>query len=1266
MDVTARFRADVSDMKAKMSEVQGSLKKTAEETAMLQNKMLATGQTMTQVGKKMSLAVTLPLVGLGVAATKMSMDFDASMVKITSLVGIASEEVDGMKKSVLALSGETAKSPKELADALFVVTSAGLRGQEALDALEASAKAGAAGLGETGDIARAVAGSMNAYGAETLSAARATDIIVATARAGNFETSQFAGALGRVLPFAKQAGASLEEVGGSVALLTRTNGDAAQSITQVSALMRAFVVPTEEAKKALGDAGLSASDMRDRISKDGLASALQFLDKSLGGNREQLGKLLGSSEAAGAAFQILDADAQTLKDTFGVVTDSVGMTDDAFKITSESSAFKMQQAITQIKNSLIEFGAIISPFVVAFAGGFATVANAVNSLPGPIKMVAVGFGLLLAAVGPVLTIFGKAITIFVGMNASLLSLQARFVSAFTTMRAAVTVWSIQIKTAMIAAKTQIGALGLGARAAGSIFVTSFRAMGTAAKGLLVSLGPVGLGLIGITIAYEAFSGSQQEAKQKVENLTEAMKEQNGVIGESTALILAENFQALSYGFAEATGFTSDLESLGFTLDEVVTAVLKGDSAINELSASMITSANGNKNLEYAALNVAAAMLEQSDDVKTAKAEYDSYQASVTVAQNVTKSMGGSAEGASESVDGLTTELLNSSDGAAALQTEVQKLSDMFTTMDANIAAVRAKDELRTLLRGMDEAIAENNRSLSGNGAAATKNRDAVLTALQAGAKDVQAWATANDASTDQVEARFKENTIALKAELVKQGFDEDEIEAFLGADSIDTASVNVRDQMTTAIGVLADRVGPAAFAEFKGVGRDVMSGLVLGIDIGIPPMERKMSTAILAAKAAAQATGEIKSPSKVFERIGKQLMAGLEKGIDEKSEAVAEKARAAIQKIIDKVQEQMDVVDQEIDGFKSYREGVAGQITSLLDLGAAYDSYTDRQQAVTTTLAELMKYQATIQGESTDDQKTKLAELQTAYRDAQADAASGAQSIVDEFIQQGEKLSEFNSNMQTLLKAGLSKNAFDAIMAESGGRGADIAAALAQGNIAENARRVSDVYRSVQAMGDQTGQMAAETFLGNGVKLALQMLAGMIKEFAPSGKLRKTLLAAVKSLNDSIKFEPKYIDIITRRFDQGSAPAAVVAGGGVNAAGGGAGNFTNDELTEAMLSYTGPIFPPGFEFDFSGIGGISSIGQFADGGVATKPTLGIFGEAGPEALVPLSRGGNSGLGGNTYSITINTGIGDPRVIGEEVVNVISKFEKANGAVFARA
>ena len=1243
MDVTARFRADVSDMKSKMSQVQGSFKKTTAEASALQAKMAATGQTMTNVGKKMSLAVTLPLVGLGVAATKMSMDFDASMVKITSLVGIASEEVDGMKKSVLALSGETAKSPKELADALFVVTSAGLRGQEALDALEASAKAGAAGLGETGDIARAVAGSMNAYGAETLSAARATDIIVATARAGNFETSQFAGALGRVLPFAKQAGASLEEVGGSVALLTRTNGDAAQSITQVSALMRAFVVPTEEAKKALGDAGLSASDMRDRISKDGLASALQFLDKSLGGNREQLGKLLGSSEAAGAAFQILDADAQTLKDTFGVVTDSVGMTDDAFKITSESSAFKMQQAITQIKNSLIEFGAIISPFVVAFAGGFATVANAVNSLPGPIKIVAVGFGFLLAAVGPVLTIFGKAITTFVAVNASLLRLQARFVSAFTSIKATLFAFTIQIKEAMIVARTQMGALALGAKAAGIIVVTSLRSIGVALKGMLVSFGPIGLALIGLTVAFEVFSNRSQEATERLDEFKNAMSQIGDAATVAALELVIRDIQALNtvLSFTNARTGQQLLDELGMSVADVAIKTIGAEDEFNALVDTLDAAGMANSELKLSTDELVRSIMDSRSAFLEANGD-------LAAAAEATEETAVAAKLLGLELPPLAGEFDSAAESATGLKTEVQKVSDMFTTMDENIAAIRAKDEFRTLLRGMDEAIAENNRSLTNNGAAATKNRDAVLTALQAGERDVQKWATANDASADQVEARFKENTIALKAELVKQGFDEDEIEAFLGADSIDTASVNVRAQMTTAIGVLADRVGPAAFAEFKGVGRDVMSGLVLGIDIGIPPMERKMSAAILAAKAAAQDTAEIKSPSKVFERIGNQLMAGLEKGIDEKSEAVAEKAKNAIDDAISAAQDSMQA-------FDDYRQSVSDSLIGLLSLGDAYENYTKRQQAVTTTLAELMQYQATVQGETTDEQKAKLAELQGAYQKAQGDAANGAQSIIDEFIDQGVRLAEFNSNMQKLLSAGLSRTAFDAIMSESGSRGADIAAALAQGNIAENARRVSQVYTSVQAMGAETAQQAASTFMATGVKLATDLLGELIKEFMPAGKKRKQLMAALKNLNDSIKFEPKFIDIVTR-YSTENPPAASAPSGSF-------GGFTNDELTEAMAGYTGLIIPPGFEFDFSGIGGLP---QFADGGIATKPTLGIFGEAGPEALVPLSRGGNSMLAGNTYAITINTGIGDPRVIGEEVVNVISKFEKANGAVFARA
>jgi TP901 family phage tail tape measure protein len=411
MDVTAKFRADIADMTAKMNTLNKQLKGVGDAaddaSKTISDKFQAAGKKMTDVGKKMSLAVTAPLAGVGIAAVKTSMDFESSLSKMVGLVGLTTDEVDGMKDSILELSGATAKAPQELADAMFVVTSAGLRGDAALQALDQAARASAAGLGDTADIARSVAGAVNAYGAANLDAAKATDVIVATARAGNFETSQFAGAIGRVLPFAKQAGSSIEDMGGAVALLTRTNGDAAQSVTQVAALFRSFVVPTEEAKKILDDVGMSAGDFRKAISEDGLPAALALLDDKLGGNREQLGKVLGSSEAASAAFQILDADAEAIAGTFGTVQDSVGMTGEAFDAAAETSGFKFQQAMVAIKAALIEIGDVIAPVVAKIAEEFKALVDRFSELSPGVKTATVVVGAFAAAAGPALIVAGQ-------------------------------------------------------------------------------------------------------------------------------------------------------------------------------------------------------------------------------------------------------------------------------------------------------------------------------------------------------------------------------------------------------------------------------------------------------------------------------------------------------------------------------------------------------------------------------------------------------------------------------------------------------------------------------------------------------------------------------------------------------------------------------------------------------------------------------------------------------------------------------------------
>jgi TP901 family phage tail tape measure protein len=93
-----------------------------------------------QLGSSLQTRLALPLLAIGGAATKMGLDFDRSMTKIKTLVGIASDEVDAMGQKVKQMARETGVGSTEAADALFFITSAGLRGSEALDTLNVSLK----------------------------------------------------------------------------------------------------------------------------------------------------------------------------------------------------------------------------------------------------------------------------------------------------------------------------------------------------------------------------------------------------------------------------------------------------------------------------------------------------------------------------------------------------------------------------------------------------------------------------------------------------------------------------------------------------------------------------------------------------------------------------------------------------------------------------------------------------------------------------------------------------------------------------------------------------------------------------------------------------------------------------------------------------------------------------------------------------------------------------------------------------------------------
>jgi len=400
---------DIKRALADMQRLQAQSMSMSGKMAAVGAQMKTVGANLSKVGKTLTLGVTLPIVGVGVAASKMAMDFDTSMTKMVSLVGLTRDEVNGMRGDIVKMAGQYGKSAQEAADAMFFITSAGLRGSDAMQTLEASLKGAAVGLGDVQTIADLATSAMNAYGPETLSAGLATDVLAAAVREGKLEASELAGAMGGVLPIASALGVGFDEVGAAMASMSRTGTNAAEASTQVRGILAQIAKETPRGVKALASVGLTYDGLRASLKEKGLLATLQTLKDSFGGNTVATSAFFGNVRALTGVMDMLGSGAATTTEIFGRMSDSAGMLDEGFAAVSETTGFKLAQSFETLKNSLIAFGDIIAPFVAQLADKISMIATAFQNLAPETKNMIVMGAALAAALGPMLLIVGKLV-----------------------------------------------------------------------------------------------------------------------------------------------------------------------------------------------------------------------------------------------------------------------------------------------------------------------------------------------------------------------------------------------------------------------------------------------------------------------------------------------------------------------------------------------------------------------------------------------------------------------------------------------------------------------------------------------------------------------------------------------------------------------------------------------------------------------------------------------------------------------------------------
>lgn len=507
-----------------MSKLTQTINNAATEVGGYGKKISDIGSNLSSAGQSMTAGVTVPILAGGAAfagAAKMGADFEKGMAQVyTLLPDMSTTAFNQMGKDTLQFANDMKIPTDEVLPALYDAIGSGVPANNVFDFLKTSSKAAIAGNTDLGVSVDTLTSLINAYGAENLSVADASDVLFTGINVGKMSFEELQKSLYDVIPTASSLGVPLDQVTGALAAMTaqgtpttvattqlrqmmvelsKDGSGAAKTFQEITgksfpafisgggtlegalqAIQKGFVANSpavQELQKKMYELadptsniakefeGIAGKSFKEFQKEGGTASqALQMLGVDTSQADARLSDMFSSVEAGNAVLQLTAGGGQMLTNVMDDMTKSSGATDAAFQKMNETSSRAFEAMSAEIKNAVTEMGLRLLPVVKdtlvpllrdtlipAFESAIkiiATVAEAFNTLPQPVKLIILAVIAFAAALGPVLVAVG-AVVGAVGTLATAIGTGGVLAGAFAAAQTAIGV--------VIAAISAIGA-----------------------------------------------------------------------------------------------------------------------------------------------------------------------------------------------------------------------------------------------------------------------------------------------------------------------------------------------------------------------------------------------------------------------------------------------------------------------------------------------------------------------------------------------------------------------------------------------------------------------------------------------------------------------------------------------------------------------------------------------------------------------------------------------------------------------------------------
>lgn len=371
----------------------------------------ALGEGITDLGRSMTLGLTVPIVAAGGAATSVAANFDDAMSQVQGALGGASADMDGLRNLALQLGADTVFSATESAQAMVELAKGGLtEAQIKGGALAASMDLAAAGQLNLADAAATTVQMMGSFGLGAGDATRIANALAGAANASSADVSDLTQAMSQCSAQASLAGWSLEDTAAALALFADHGVKGSDAGTSLKTMLQRLAAPTDQAAEAIAAYGLNIRDSNGKM-KD-ISGIADELTGKLGGlsdaERDAALQTIFGSDASRAAAILMQSGSEGLAKYIAATNDATAAETMANAQKGELS-WALENMGGAVESASIAFGTALAPAITAVAGVIGNVAEAFASLPAGVQTAIAVVLALVAALGPLLMVIGSVV-----------------------------------------------------------------------------------------------------------------------------------------------------------------------------------------------------------------------------------------------------------------------------------------------------------------------------------------------------------------------------------------------------------------------------------------------------------------------------------------------------------------------------------------------------------------------------------------------------------------------------------------------------------------------------------------------------------------------------------------------------------------------------------------------------------------------------------------------------------------------------------------